>query len=190
MSGGEIEVLGYRGMKEYDIAFDGFAVAPDGLLGGVEGQGFKQLMQTFEGARIQTAARALGVAWNAFDLGLRYALERKQFGKRIIDFPRVHDKLALMLAEIVMAREVTYFAAREKDKGYRCDVEAGMAKLLAARVAWSNADGSLQIHGGNGYALEYPISRVLCDARILNIFEGAGEIQAQVIGRRLLDDSN
>lgn len=186
MSGGEIEVLGYRGMKEYDIAFDGFAVASDGLLGGVEGEGFKQLMQTFEGARIQTAARALGVARNAFDLGLGYALERRQFGKPILEFPRVHDKLALMLAEIVMAREVTYFAAREKDKGYRCDVEAGMAKLLAARVAWSNADGSLQIHGGNGYALEYPISRVLCDARILNIFEGAAEIQANIVGRGLL----
>jgi (2S)-methylsuccinyl-CoA dehydrogenase len=186
MSGGEIRVLGYRGMKEYEIAFDGFMVPADGLLGAVEGQGFKQLMQTFEGARVQTAARAVGVAWKAYELGLRYAGERRQFGCPIIEFPRVSDKLALMLAETVMARELTYFAATEKDKARRCDIEAGMAKLLAARVAWSNADGSLQIHGGNGYALEFEISRVLCDARILNIFEGAAEIQAQVVGRGLL----
>jgi len=186
IDGSEIAVLGYRGMKEYALGFDGFAVAADGLLGGAEGQGFKQLMRTFEGARIQTAARAIGVAWNAFDLALDYAQGRKQFGQALTQFPRVSDKLALMAAEIVMARELTYFAARAKDRGARCDIEAGMAKLLAARVAWSAADNAVQIHGGNGYALEYPISRVLCDARILNIFEGAAEIQAQVIGRGLL----
>lgn len=186
LSGGEIEVLGYRGMREYELSFDGFRIEADGLLGGIEGEGFKQLMQTFEAARVQTAARAVGVAWNAFELGLAYALERRQFGEAIVRFPRVSDKLAMMAVETVMARELTYFAAREKDSGRRCDVEAGMAKLLAARVAWSNADTALQIHGGNGYALEYDISRVLCDARILSIFEGAAEIQAQVIARGLL----
>lgn len=186
MSGGEIEVLGYRGMREYELSFSGFRVKAEGLLGGIEGQGFRQLMQTFEGARIQTAARAIGVAWNAFDLGLQYAGERRQFGTALRAFPRVSDKLALMAVETVMARELTYFAAREKDQGRRCDVEAGMAKLLAARVAWSNADTALQVHGGNGYALEYPISRILCDARILSIFEGAAEIQAHVIARGLL----
>lgn len=186
IEGSEIEVLGYRGMKEYALGLDGFAVAADGLLGGAEGQGFKQLMRTFEGARIQTAARAVGVAWNAFDLALDYALGRKQFGQALTQFPRVADKLALMVVEIVMARELTYAAARAKDSGARCDIEAGMAKLLGARTAWSAADNAVQIHGGNGYALEYPISRVLCDARILNIFEGAAEIQAQVIGRGLL----
>ncbi len=186
IDGSEIEVLGYRGMKEYALGLDGFEVEPDGLLGGAEGQGFKQLMRTFEGARIQTAARAVGVAWNAFDLALDYALGRKQFGQALTQFPRVADKLALMAAETVMARELTYAAARAKDSGARCDIEAGMAKLLAARAAWSAADNAVQIHGGNGYALEYPISRVLCDARILNIFEGAAEIQAQVIGRGLL----
>jgi len=188
IDGSEIEVLGYRGMKEYALGFDGFAVAPGGLLGGAEGQGFKQLMRTFESARIQTAARAIGVGWNAFDLALRYATERRQFGQNLLAFPRVSDKLALMAAEIVMARELTYRAARQKDKGERCDIAAGMAKLLAARTAWSNADNALQVHGGNGYALEYEISRVFCDARILNIFEGAGEIQAQVIGRGLLGE--
>ncbi len=187
MTGGEIGVLGYRGMKEYEIGFDGFAVPAANLLGREEGQGFKQLMQTFESARIQTAARAIGVAQCALDLGLRYALERQQFGRAIFGFPRVHDKLALMAVEIAVARQLTYHAAREKDEGRRCDLEAGMAKLLAARIAWSAADNALQIHGGNGFALEYAISRVLCDARILNIFEGAAEIQAQVIARRLLE---
>ncbi|GAB5350459.1 acyl-CoA dehydrogenase family protein [Qipengyuania sp. 483] len=186
IAGDEIEVLGYRGMKEYTLGFDGFEVAEDGLLGGAQGQGFKQLMRTFEGARIQTAARALGVGWNAFDLGLSYATERRQFGKPLLAFPRVSDKLALMACELVIARELTWTAARHKDRGQRCDIEAGMAKLLGARVAWASADNALQIHGGNGYALEYEISRVLCDARILNIFEGAGEIQAQVIARGLL----
>ena len=186
MSGGEIEVLGYRGMKEYDISFDGFAVPAANLLGGVEGQGFKQLMQTFEAARIQTVARAIGVAQCALDLGLRYGTERIQFGKPIVSFPRVADKLVMMAAEILLARQLTYFAAREKDAGRRCDLEAGMAKLIAARVAWGAADNALQIHGGNGFALEYPVSRVLCDARILSIFEGAAEIQANVIARRLL----
>ncbi len=190
MSGGEIEVLGYRGMKEYEIAFDGFEVPAGQLLGGVEGQGFKQLMETFESARIQTAARAVGVAQSAFELGLRYAKERIQFGKPLIKFPRVADKLAMMAVEIHIARQITYFAGRAKDEGRRCDVEAGMAKLLGARVAWAAADNALQIHGGNGFAMEYPISRVLCDARILNIFEGAAEIQAQVIARRLLEGGN
>jgi (2S)-methylsuccinyl-CoA dehydrogenase len=190
MSGSEIEVLGYRGMKEYEIAFDGFRLPADALLGGVEAQGFKQLMETFESARIQTAARAVGVAQCAFELGLRYAEGRVQFGKTIIHFPRVADKLVMMAVEIHIARQITYFAARAKDEGRRCDLEAGMAKLLAARVAWSAADNALQIHGGNGFALEYPISRVLCDARILNIFEGAAEIQAQVIARRLLEGGN
>jgi (2S)-methylsuccinyl-CoA dehydrogenase len=188
MSGGEIGVLGYRGMKEYEIGFDGFEVPAANLLGREEGQGFKQLMQTFESARIQTAARAVGVALCAMDLGVRYALDRQQFGKPLIEFPRVRDKLAIMAVEITLTRQLSYYAAREKDEGRRCDLEAGMAKLLGARVAWACADNALQIHGGNGFALEYPISRVLCDARILNIFEGAAEIQANVIARRLLED--
>jgi len=190
MSGGEIEVLGYRGMKEYEIAFEDFEVPESALLGGVEGQGFKQLMETFESARIQTAARAVGVAQNALELGLSYAATRVQFGEPIAAFPRIAGKLGWMATETMIARQLSYVAAREKDEGKRCDIDAGMAKLLAARVAWSNADNALQIHGGNGFALEYPISRVLCDARILNIFEGAAEIQAQVIARGLLARGN
>jgi len=186
MTGGEIEVLGYRGMKEYELGFDNFHVKGENLLGGEEGKGFKQLMETFESARIQTAARAVGVAQCALDIAMQYAIDRKQFGKSLIEFPRVSGKLAMMAVEIMIARQLTYFSAREKDEGRRCDLEAGMAKLLGARVAWAAADNGLQIHGGNGFALEYKISRVLCDARILNIFEGAAEIQAQVIARRLL----
>ena len=174
-------------MKEYELGLYGVRGAGENLLGGVEGQGFKQLMQTFESARIQTAARAIGVAQSAMEIALKYATDRKQFGKAIIEFPRVSSKLAMMAVEIMIARQLTYHSAREKDEGRRCDLEAGMAKLLGARVAWAAADNGLQIHGGNGFALEYPISRVLCDARILNIFEGAAEIQAQVIARRLLE---
>jgi (2S)-methylsuccinyl-CoA dehydrogenase len=187
LTGGEIEVLGYRGMKEYELAFEGFAVPAGNLLGGREGEGFRQLMATFESARIQTAARAVGVAQAALESGLRYARERVQFGKPLLAFPRVADKIAMMAVEVTIARQLTYFSGRAKDEGRRCDLEAGMAKLLAARIAWSAADNALQIHGGNGFALEYPVSRLLCDARILSIFEGAAEIQAQVIARRLLE---
>jgi len=190
MSGSEIRVIGYRGLKEYELAFDGFQVPAANLLGEREGEGFKQLMATFESARIQTAARATGVAQSALELGLAYALQRVQFGKPIHAFPRVYGKLAWMAVETMIARQLTYHAARQKDSGKRCDIEAGMAKLLAARVAWANADNALQVHGGNGYAEEYAISRVLCDARILNIFEGAAEIQAQVIARGLLAGRN
>ncbi|MFY0594821.1 MAG: acyl-CoA/acyl-ACP dehydrogenase [Cognatishimia sp.] len=186
MTGTEIEVLGYRGMKEYELSFDAFKVKEENLLGGEENKGFKQLMQTFESARIQTAARAVGVAQAALDVSMQYAIDRKQFGKSLIDFPRVSGKLAMMAVEIMVARQLTYYSAWQKDHDKRCDLEAGMAKLLGARVAWASADNGLQIHGGNGFALEYEISRILCDARILNIFEGAAEIQAQVIARRLL----
>ncbi|TQV83412.1 acyl-CoA dehydrogenase family protein [Denitrobaculum tricleocarpae] len=190
MTGGEIKVLGYRGMKEYELGFDDFEVKAENLLGGAEGEGFKQLMATFESARIQTAARAVGVAQCALELGMAYARDRAQFGKAIYEFPRVSGKLAWMSVETMIARQLTYASAREKDSDRRCDIEAGMAKLLGARVAWSNADNALQIHGGNGYAEEYKISRVLCDARILNIFEGAAEIQAQVVARGLLAGRN
>ena len=190
MDGGEIGVIGYRGMKEYEIAFDGFSVPHANLLGGQEGQGFSQLMATFESARIQTAARAIGVAQSALDLALDYALARRQFTQSIADFPRVANKLAYMAAEILGARRLAWFAAGTKDEGRRCDLEAGMAKLVAARVAWACADNAVQIHGGTGFAVEQPVSRVLADARILNIFEGAGEIQAQVIARRMLEGAN
>ena len=186
ISGTEIKVLGYRGMKEFELRLDNLEVEKISLLGENENSGFSQLMKTFESARIQTAARAVGVAQNALDLAISYASNRKQFNKSIINFERVYNKIAMMIIEIALGRQLTYFAAKNKDLGFRCDLEAGMAKLLCARIAWSCADNSLQIHGGNGYALEYDISRILCDARVLSIFEGSAEIQAQIISNRIL----
>ena len=161
------------------------------LLGGVEGQGFKQLMATFESARIQTAARAVGVAQNALELGLQYAKERIQFGKPLYRLParrrqarldggRDHDRPPAHLLR----------RAREGQPTGAATSRPAWPSCWPRRVAWANADNALQIHGGNGYAMEYPISRVLCDARILNIFEGAAEIQAQVICRGLLEGRN
>ena len=190
LAGEEIATLGYRGMKEYTIAFDDFQTSRKNLLGEKEGQGFKQLMQTFETARIQTAARAIGVAQSALDSALRYALDRQQFGKPLYSFARVRNKITFMACEIMAVRQLTYYAARQKDAGHRCDLEAGMAKLLAAQIAWSAADNNVQIHGGNGFALEQPASRILSDARVLSIFEGAAEIQAQIIARRLMEKRN
>jgi (2S)-methylsuccinyl-CoA dehydrogenase len=187
LTGTEIKVLGYRGMKEYELSFDGFRVPAASLLGGVEGKAFKQLMATFESARIQTAARGVGVAQAALNEALRYAHERIQFGKPIAEFGRVGRKLGRMICRVQAARQLTYYAAREKDKDRRCDLEAGMAKLLATRAAWEGADADVQIHGGNGFAEEYTASRLLVDARVLSIFEGANEIQADVIARRLLE---
>jgi (2S)-methylsuccinyl-CoA dehydrogenase len=187
LTGTEIKVLGYRGMKEYELSFDGFRVPESALLGGAPGQGFKQLMVTFESARIQTAARAVGIAQAALEEGMNYAKERIQFGRPIASFPRVARKLARMICRAQAARQLTLFAAQMKDSGKRCDLEAGMAKLLATRAAWEAADACVQIHGGNGYAEEYTASRLLVDARVLSIFEGANEIQAHVIARRLLE---
>jgi (2S)-methylsuccinyl-CoA dehydrogenase len=187
LTGTEIKVLGYRGMKEYELSFEDFKVKPGALLGGVEGQGFKQLMRTFEAARIQTAARGVGVAVAAFDEAMRYAHDRVQFGQPLFNFGRVARKIGRMVTRIQAGRQLTYFAAREKDSEKRCDLEAGMAKLLATRAAWEAADADVQIHGGNGFAEEYTASRLLVDARVLSIFEGANEIQAGVVARRLLE---
>ncbi len=187
LTGTEIKVIGYRGMKEYELGFDNFKVKPGALLGDVEGQGFKQLMRTFESARIQTAARGVGMAVAAYDEAMRYAHERVQFGHPLFHFGRVARKIGRMVARIQAARQLTYFAAREKDQDRRCDLEAGMAKLLATRAAWEAADACVQIHGGNGFAEEYTASRLLVDSRVLSIFEGANEIQAGVVARRLLE---
>ena len=189
LSGTEIKVLGYRGMKEYELSFDGFRVPDEALLGGDGGlgKGFRYLMTTFESARIQTAARAVGVAQAALDEGTKYACQRLQFGKPLIEMPRVARKIGRMVVLTHAARQLAFYSATMKDSGKRCDLEAGMAKLLATRAAWECADAAVQIHGGNGYAEEYTVSRLLVDARVLSIFEGANEIQAHVIARRLLE---
>jgi len=190
LTGSELPVIGYRGMKQYELAFDGFYVPVSGLLGGIDGVGFKQAMQTFESARIQTAARAVGVAQSALDQAIGYSGQRQQFGMAIIGFPRVADKIAMMATEIAIARQFTYFAARKKDSGERSDVQAAMAKLLAARVAWAAADTAVQVHGANGVAVEFQVSRILADARVLSILEGSAEILAQLVARRLLESMN
>ena len=187
INGTEIKVLGYRGMKEFEMGFDGFRVEAGALLGGKEGMGFKQLMATFESARIQTAARGIGVAQAALEESMRYANERIQFGAPLFVFPRVQRKIGRMIVRIMASRQLTFYAARAKDSGKRCDLEAGMAKLLGTRAAWEAADACVQIHGGNGFAEEYVASRLLVDARVLSIFEGANEIQAGVIARRLIE---
>ncbi|RLB55739.1 MAG: acyl-CoA dehydrogenase, partial [Deltaproteobacteria bacterium] len=190
LTGTEIPVIGYRGMKEYELSFDGFTVPEEALLGGEEGAGFKQLMRTFESARIQTAARGVGLAQAALDDAMLYAMDRAQFGRPIFEFPRVGRKIGRMVARTMAARQLAFYAARRKDSGDRCDLEAGMAKLLATRAAWEAADANVQIHGGNGYAEEYTASRLLVDARVLSIFEGANEIQAHVVARRLLEKTS
>ena len=187
MTGGEIAVLGYRGMKEYELAFDGFRVPAANCSAASRASGFKQLMETFECARIQTAARAIGVAQSALDLGLRYAAGPQAVRRAADRLParrrqarddggRDHDRPPADL-----------FRRPREGRGppLRPRGRHGQAPRRPHRLG--RADNALQIHGGNGFALEYPISRVLCDARILNIFEGAAEIQAQVIARRLLE---
>jgi len=185
----DIDKIGYKGIETCEVSFEDYRVPVSNLIG-EEGRGLQMVLSGLEVGRINIAARAVGVAQAAMEEAIAYANERVQFGQKLVAFPRVADKIAMMAAEIMIARQISYYAAREKDKGRRCDLEAGMAKLLAARVAWAAADNAVQIHGGNGFALEYKISRILCDARILSIFEGAAEIQAQVIARRLLDGGN
>jgi (2S)-methylsuccinyl-CoA dehydrogenase len=190
LTGREIAGTGYRGMKQFELIFDGFAVPASALLGGVEGTGFKQVMRSFEGARIQTAARGVGVAQSALDQAIGYGEQRQQFDLPIIGFPRVSDKIAMMATEVAIARQLTYFAARQKDAGERADVHAGMAKLLATRVAWAAADASVQVHGANGVAAAFPISRILGDARVFGFLEGSSEILAQMVARRLLESTH
>jgi (2S)-methylsuccinyl-CoA dehydrogenase len=187
LTGTEIGTLGYRGLKHYELHFDQVKVPMGNLLGDNEGAGTSQIMKIFETSRLQAAAQSVGVAHSALEHAYQYALERVQFGKTISSFPRVANKLCLMAADIMIARQLARSAALEKSQGIRCEVKAEMAKMLAARVAWLAADNAVQIHGGNGIALDHPISRILCDARALNILEGTPELQAQFIARQLLE---
>ncbi len=185
--GGPIPTIGYKGMNSYSLGFDGYEVPAENLLGGVEGQGFYQLMATYEYARIQTAARAVGVAQAAFDAARRYASERRQFDRSIDQFQVIRHKLAHMAVEIEAARQLAHSACAMKDTGKRCDLEAGMAKVFAAEMAERVTSEALQIHGGYGYSREFPVQRYWRDARVFRIFEGTSEIQYDVIAKRLLD---
>jgi len=184
--GERIPTIGYHGMKSYSLAFDDFEVPAENLIGLEEGRGFYQLMGIYEVARIQTAARAVGVAQAALDAAIRYAQEREQFGKPIADIQTIRHKLAYMATKVEAGRQLTYHAALKKDSGQRSDLEAGMAKLFCADMVEYVTSEAVQIHGGYGYALEYPVSRFWRDGRVFKIFEGTSEIQATVIAKRLL----
>jgi alkylation response protein AidB-like acyl-CoA dehydrogenase len=186
LAGGPIPTIGYKGMKSYSLGFDGFACPRENLLGGVEGRGFYQLMATYEYARIQTAARAVGTAQASYEAALKYAQERVQFGHPIADFQVIRHKLAHAATEIEAARQLTYYACEKKDSGARSDLEAGMAKVFAAEMAERVTSEMMQIFGGYGYSREYPAQRYWRDARVFRIFEGTSEIQYEVIAKRLL----
>jgi (2S)-methylsuccinyl-CoA dehydrogenase len=191
LGGSPIPTIGYKGMKSYSLGFDGFTCPAENLLGGVPGKGFYQLMATYEYARIQTAARAVGVAQAALEAALKYAKERIQFGKPIGEHQVIRHKLAHMATELEAARQLCYFAAAAKDEaiktGARADLEAGYAKAFAAEMAERVTSEAMQVFGGYGYSREYPVQRFWRDARVFRIFEGTSEIQYEVIAKRLLE---
>ena len=188
----KIDKLGYRGLETVEMSYVDHRVPHANVLGGDEGigHGREYALSALELGRINVAARAVGVAQAAFDAAMAYSQQRETFGRPIFEHQAIQFKLAEMATKLQAARLMTYDAARRADAGQRVDMEAGMAKLFASEAAFEIASDALRIHGGNGYAQEYAISRVLCDSRILNIFEGAAEIQAQVIARRLLEGAN
>jgi len=188
LSGSPIPTIGYKGMKSYSLNFDNMEVPAENLLGGVEGKGFYQLMPTYEYARIQTAARAVGVAQAALEAAISYAKDRIQFGKPISEHQVIRHKIAHMATDVEAARQLCYAAAMKKDQGERCDLEAGYAKAFAAEMAERVTSEALQVHGGYGYSREYAVQRYWRDARVFKIFEGTSEIQYEVIAKRLLDN--
>ena len=176
-------------MRSYALQFEDAYAPAANLIGGREGHGFYQLMASYESARIQTAARGVGVAQAAFECAVKYAKDRKQFGQPIGDFQVIRHKLAHMAVEIEAARQLCYFAAAEKDTGKRCDYEAGLAKAFAAEMAERVTREAMQVHGGYGYSMEFEVQRFWRDARVLSIFEGTSEIQYEVIGRRIMEQN-
>jgi (2S)-methylsuccinyl-CoA dehydrogenase len=186
LSGGPIPTIGYKGMKSYSLGFDGYSCPKENLLGGEEGRGFYQLMATYEYARIQTAARAVGTAQAAYEAALKYSQERVQFGRPISEFQVIRHKLAHAAVDIEAARQLTYYACEKKDSGARSDLEAGMAKVFAAEMAERVTSEMMQVFGGYGYSREYPAQRFWRDARVFRIFEVTSEIQYAVIAKRLL----
>jgi alkylation response protein AidB-like acyl-CoA dehydrogenase len=189
LTGSPIPTIGYHGMRSYALQFDDAFAPKANLIGGLEGRGFYQLMASYEAARIQTAARGVGVAQAAFECAVKYAKDRKQFGQPIGDFQVIRHKLAHMAVEIEAARQLCYFAAAEKDTGKRCDYEAGLAKAFAAEMAERVTREAMQVHGGYGYSMEFEAQRFWRDARVLSIFEGTSEIQYEVIGRRIMEQN-
>jgi alkylation response protein AidB-like acyl-CoA dehydrogenase len=184
-----LKKMGYKGVESTELVFDGYKTPADSVLGGEEAglnKGFAQMMDALEVGRVNVAARGVGLAQRAFELGIRYAQERKAFGKQIAEHQAIQFKLADMATQVEAARMLTLKAARMKDAGERSDLEAGMAKLFASEAGRFCAEQSLRIHGGYGYSKEYEIERIYRDAPLLLIGEGTSEIQRMVIGKKLL----
>ena len=191
MEGRPIDTIGYRGMHSYEIAFDNWFVSSDHLVGGEEGlgKGFYLQMAGFENGRLQTAARAVGVMQAAFEEARQYALDRAVFGQPIAEYQLTKTKLARMSITIQAARQFMYAVARLMAKG-EGTLEAAMVKAYVCKAAEWVTREAMQIHGGYGYAEEYPVSRYFVDARVLSIFEGADEtLCLKVIARRLLESA-
>jgi (2S)-methylsuccinyl-CoA dehydrogenase len=186
IQGEPIPTVGYHGMRSYNLAFEDVFVPEDSLLGGEENRGFYQLMVSYESARLQTAARAVGVAQAAFDFALQYSKEREQFGVPICEHQAIRMKLSEMKVELEAARQLTYYAASLKDSGKRCDLEAGMAKVKAAKAVEFITREAMQVLGGYGYSKEFPVERFWRDGSVISIFEGTSEIQHEVIAKAIL----
>jgi alkylation response protein AidB-like acyl-CoA dehydrogenase len=185
----KIKKMGYKGVESTELVFDGYRTPADSILGGEEaglGKGFTQMMDALEVGRVNVAARGVGIAQRALELGLRYSQERKTFGKQIAQHQAIQFKLADMATKVDAARLLTLRAARLKDAGERSDLEAGMAKLFASETGKEVVEDAFRIHGGYGYSKEYEIERLYRDAPLLLIGEGTSEIQRMVIGRKLL----
>ena len=185
----QIKKMGYKGVESTELVFDGYKTPADSILGGEDAglnKGFAQMMDALEVGRVNVAARGVGLAQRAFELAIRYAQERKTFGKEIAEHQAIQFKLADMATQLEAARMLTLKAARLKDAGERSDLEAGMAKLFASETGRFCAEESLRIHGGYGYSKEYEIERIYRDAPLLLIGEGTSEIQRMVIGKKLL----
>ncbi|MEU6354375.1 acyl-CoA dehydrogenase family protein [Streptomyces sp. NPDC047072] len=182
----DLPKLGYKGVESCELSFEGYRAPLDALLGGVEGQGFGQMMKGLETGRLQVAARALGVGRAALEDSLRYAQERETFGKPIWRHQAVGTYLADMATKLTAARQLTLYAAREADAGRRVDMEAGMAKLFASETAMEIALNAVRIHGGYGYSTEFDVERYFRDAPLMIVGEGTNEIQRNVIAAQLV----
>jgi alkylation response protein AidB-like acyl-CoA dehydrogenase len=185
---GKIDKMGYKGVDTTEMIFEGHRISADQILGGVPGKGFYQMMDGVEVGRVNVASRAVGVANRAFELGVAYAQQRQTFGKKIIDHQAILFRVAEMATKVEAAHQMMVRAARKKDSGERNDLEAGMAKYLAAEYCHEVVESSFRIHGGYGFSKEYEIERLYREAPMLLIGEGTSEIQRMIIGRRVVED--
>jgi alkylation response protein AidB-like acyl-CoA dehydrogenase len=185
---GKIEKMGYKGVDTTELIFAGYRTSPEQILGATPGRGFYQMMDGVEVGRVNVAARGCGVALRAFELAVGYAQQRTSFGKQIAQHQAIQFRLADMATKVEAAHQMMVMAARKKDSGQRNDLEAGMAKYLAAEYCRDVVEDSLRIHGGYGFSKEYEIERLYRDVPMLLIGEGTSDIQKMIIGRRILED--